>query len=103
MKIEQTTYTHLRENLAPHLREVLKNKTVLEVIWRNHEPSIVISKKHYDKLIKNELATGHVNVGKPLDGHGQVRTFQSKISYGQKDREKTPPSLISDPQHDLFQ
>lgn len=103
MTIEQTTYTNLRENLAPHLRKILKNNTVLEVIWRSHEPCVVMPKKRYDQLLKSDLPVGHVNVDDSLDGHGQVRTSPSKASHGQKSIEKTPHSLISDSQHDLFQ
>lgn len=103
MTIEQTTYTNLRENLAPHLRKILKNNIVLEIIWRKHEPSVVMSKKHYDQLIKNNSLVRYVNSDNPLDGHGQVKTSPSKASHGQKITEKTPHSLISDSQHDLFQ
>jgi len=103
MTIEQTTYTNLRENLAPHLRGILKKNIILEVIWRNHEPCIVMSKKHYDQLITNDLPDGHVNVDVSIDGRGQVSTSPSKISHGQKNREKTPHSLIPDSQHDFFQ
>lgn len=103
MTIEKTTYTNLRENLAPHLRKILKNNIVLEVIWRNHEPCVMMSKKHYDQLLKNNLPTEHVNVDDSLDGHVQFRTSPSKASHGQKSIEKTPHSLIPDSQHDFFQ
>jgi hypothetical protein len=109
MTIEQTTYTNLRENLAPHLRKILKNNTVLEVIWRSHEPCVMMPKKRYDQLLKSDLPVGHVNVDDSLDGHGhghghgQVRTSPSKASHGQKSIEKTPHSLIPDSQHDFFQ
>lgn len=102
MTIEKTTYTNLRENLAPHLRKILKNNIVLEIVWRNREPCVVMSKKHYDQLIKDNSLIGHVNVDNPLDGHGQVRTLSPKIAHGHKHIEKTPNSLISKPQHELF-
>jgi hypothetical protein len=103
MTLEQTTYTNLRENLAPHLRKILKNNIVLEVIWRKREPCVLMSKKHYDQLSKNDFLVRHVN----LDGHGheheQVRRSSSKASHGQKNTEKTPHGLIPDSQHDLFE
>lgn len=102
MATEQTTYTHLRENLASHLRKILKKNIVLEVIWRNHKTCVVMSKKHYDQLVKNGLPVGHVNVSDPLDGHGQIRSSATRTVHGHKKIEKIPPSLISEYQRDLF-
>jgi hypothetical protein len=102
MTIEQTTYTNLRENLAPHLRKILKNNTVLEVIWRSHKPCIVMSKERYNQLIKNDLSTGHVNVDEPLNGHGQIEVSSLKNLHGDKKVEKQPNSSLIETQHDLF-
>lgn len=104
MTIKQTTYTNLRENLALHLRKILKNNTVLEVIWRSHEPCVVMSKERYNQLIKNDLPTGHVNVDEPLNGHGhgQIEVSSLKTSHGHKKVKKQPNSLFLENQHDLF-